>query len=149
MFGLEKTGNVNMLAKLPELEKLLKPGHYAMVTRDIANLIQGKNSKNKDSYFYGKRFIYRTLDNSKTFVVMVPPRVGTPYDRGNVRSDLWETYPTLRIISEIIEENSTDQFSRGTAALSSIAKANHAASIPKVLGEEFLSELVKSELSKT
>lgn len=142
LFGLEKTGIANAFAEVPEVREKLTAGSFAMITEGFATSMTGRPSR-KDSYAYGKRFLYRNKRGDKIFVVMVPPRVGVPYAKFEARCDDWSTYPTLGSISDILEEQQTDRFGLGTSALGIIARANYAASLPKVLSEMLLVDLVK------
>ena len=146
LFGVEKTGVANSFAQIPEVQEKLKPGYFAMVTEGIANLMLGKASSRKDSYSYGKRFLYRNLRGDKIFVVMVPPRVGLPYQKFEARCDDWTTYPTLGSVSDVLEQEQTERFGVDTAALGIISQANFSASLPKVLSEALLHELVKEQM---
>lgn len=148
MFGLEKTGHANDFAKIPEVDALLKPGSFMMLTDDVSYIMVGKRYSEKASYSYGRRFLYKTLDGNKVFALMVPPRIGKAYERASIRPDEWDTYPTLRTISELIEENQTNLFGVRVPALAGVAKANSAASLPKVLGEEVLTDLVSNSLAR-
>lgn len=148
LFGLEKTGDANDFSKLPEVDAALKPGSFMMLTDEVSYIMAGKRYSEKSSYSYGRRFLYKTRSGSKVFALMVPPRVGKAYERNNIRPDEWSTYPTLRTISELIEENQTDLFGVSVPALAGVAKANSAASLPKVLGEEVLTDLVRDSLGR-
>lgn len=144
LFGLEKTGVANGFAQVPEVQERLLPGHFAMVTEGIADQLSGKASSRKSSYAYGKRFLYRTVRGDKTFVVMVPPRVGLPYQRFDARCEEWSNYPTLGSVAALLEEAKTERFGTSTAALAVVGQANFAASLPKVLSEHVLASLVST-----
>lgn len=148
--GVEKTGSYVRFAQRPDVQAVLEPGSVAMITTEVANVLGGRAAerRSKHAFTYGKRFIYRTRDGHKTFVIMVPPFEGPPQkltgERGEA-ADEWATYPTLRPLCEFLESNSTDQFGTATAALDIVAEANHTASLPKVLSEKFLDELLPPE----
>lgn len=148
LFGVEKTGVANAFAELPEVREHLKPGCFAMITEGFANLMVGKTTSRKNSYAYGKRFLYRNLRGDKVFVVMVPPRVGLPYVKFEARCDEWNTYPTLGSISDVLEAQQTERFGLDTAALDIVSHANFSASLPKVLSEALLTDLVRANVSR-
>jgi hypothetical protein len=146
LMGLEKTGLIHNFASLPQINEKISPGSIVMVTKELLDLLVGGREGNiTQPYFYGKRFIYKTKDGSKTFVLMALPQRDNPYplSEKDRLSDHWDNYPHLHVLCEYIEENLTDSFGREQASLDIIAEANHAASLPKKLSEKFLSEIVK------
>lgn len=146
LFGLEKTGKFADFANYPETQKYLKPGHLFMITNDVLQKILGKNNDNYGvQAFYGRRFLYRTVNSNKTFVINVPPISGIPYGDFDDSADEWEQYPTLFAICEIIERDKTNMFGVNTPSITTIAKANETASIPQKLGGVLLKELLERQ----
>lgn len=139
LFGVEKTGTFVDFASQSMLKEVLPPGSVFMVNDEALKRVTGKARKEYgQNSFYGRRFIYRS-DAGAFFVFTTPPAYGTPYGEG---SDYWEAYPTLRVICEVLEADATYAFGVETPALSVVAQANHAASLPKGLGEELLTSLL-------
>lgn len=139
--GFEKTGQFMDYAMRPEVQEQLEPGSVVMITNDVAKAVAGAGPRYGTWNFYGRRFIYRTLDGNKTFIFFLPS------DGDNDES--WDSYPTLRTFCELIEETKTDTFGLSSASLTSVAKANEACSIPLHLGRSIFDELLDRELGKS
>lgn len=144
--GFEKTGQFVDYANSKTLQEILEPGHVVMITNKTANMITRRNTDAAygSQSFYGRRFFYRTLSGDKTFVFALPPRVGGPSDG----DDSWDNYPTLKTFCELIEETQTNAFGMHSAAISSIAKANDASSIPKYLGHTIFEDVLREAVGE-
>lgn len=145
LVGFEKTGGIVNFTKDQGFQKFLQAGELAMLTDDIYRAILGKEQRDSKTAstmtnFYGRYFIYKTLDSERYYVFSVPPRDGLPYG-GIDSADDWSDYPHLATIVNYIEDNSVLLFGQDVAALATVSKANEAASIPKRLGGLVLEEL--------
>jgi hypothetical protein len=146
--GVEKTGNYRKFALGQDVQDRLNPGSVAMITSNLAAIMEdgGDDSLSSLDHYFGKRFLYRSIDGSKTFVIMLPPRTGKPYS-DKISSDDWENYPHLKTFCEYVEKYKTDRFGLREAALDILSEANHAASLPARLSEKYLREMFFQRMS--
>lgn len=153
LVGLEKSGRVYDFVQQLGVKDLIPSGGLMMVTDSLHRSISGKeaiveNIGNSSTVFYGRHFVYKTLDGSKVFVFTTPPIRGIPYGNSDNVASEWEDYPQLEKIIKTIEDSTIDLFGKNTAAISPIKRANEAASIPKN-SDSILKSFVKEQRKKT
>lgn len=139
--GVEKSGAFVEHANL--IAHLIEPGQVMLLTTDYINRVTGRplNNPYGSDEFYGRRFIYRTM-NGRALVVTVPPGPGvTPY--GDPDGELWSSYPTLRPICEVLDHVQTRLYEN---AVIPVALAHSAASLPLGVGQSVLRALVQQSL---
>lgn len=139
--GVEKSGAFVEHAQL--IAHLIDPGQVMFLTTEYINRVTGRPLTNPygSDEFYGRRFIYRTL-NGRVLVLTVPPKPGvTPY--GDPDGELWASYPTLRPICEVLDHVQTRLYDN---AVIPVALAHSAASLPLGVGQSVLRALVQQSL---
>lgn len=131
--GVEKTGRFVEHADL--IRDLIPNGNVMRLTTDYINRITGRPVTNQygTDEFYGRRFIYRTTSGDP-LVITVPPRPGImPYEGPG--ADDFDSYPTLRIICEVLDAVRTRLYAN---AIIPLALAHSAASLPLGVGQSVL-----------
>jgi hypothetical protein len=134
--GVEKSGRFVEHAHL--ISHLIPPGNVMFLSRAYINRITGRPPQHHygTDEFYGRRFIYRTI-NGNPLVITVPPKPGVaPY--GDAAGEDIANYPTLRIVCEVLDHVQTRLYEN---AVIPVALAHSAASLPLGVGQSVLRAL--------
>jgi hypothetical protein len=109
LVGIEKSGEFVEHAR--DLGDLLPRGHLMRLPVDyISEFVSFRNSAYGKETYYGRKFVYRTLDE-RTMVITVPPLAAVgqlPY--GGDDSESLQSYSTLRPICGLLDQIGTQLY---------------------------------------
>lgn len=142
MVGVEKGGN--FVEHALQIQGLVPPGSVMMLTNAYINRIQGQPESHKYGVdeFYGRRFIYRTLVGDPLVITVLPKPGLSPYSASE-DSERWESYPTLRLICEVLDSLRTRLYEN---AVSPLALAHSAAALPLGVGKSVLTMMAQENI---
>lgn len=141
--GIEKTGTVLDYATTLVRHGALDPGDLLVVDAEVLAAIT--NAKNSVAYgsetYWGRKFVYRSLDG-RVVVVTVPPRSGPPYDDHGGQPDP-DAYPSLPAILDVIDRTGSSMYRDGIIPM---ALAHSKAAYPIGVGTDVLRLAAKHKL---
>ncbi|MFI9503807.1 hypothetical protein [Nocardia sp. NPDC052566] len=133
--GLEKTGAMVDYARQLARHDVLAPGDLLLCDTDIIGRVT--NTSNALGYgketYWGRKFIYRTLDGRVVVPTVMPP-TGSPYDTNGGLSEP-ESYPTLPAILDVIDRTGSSMYTDGIIP---VAAAHGKAAFPIGVGTDVL-----------
>ncbi|WP_043732556.1 hypothetical protein [Nocardia asiatica] len=133
--GLEKTGAMVDYARQLARHDILAPGDLLVCDADIIGRVT--NATNALGYgketYWGRKFIYRTLDGRIVVPTVMPP-TGSPYDTNGGLSDP-QNYPTLPAILDVIDRTGSSMYIDGIIP---VAAAHGKAAFPIGVGTDVL-----------
>ncbi|MEV6258921.1 hypothetical protein AB0L97_37330 [Nocardia sp. NPDC051911] len=133
--GLEKTGAMVDYARQLARHNVLAPGDLLVCDADIIGRVT--NATNAIGYgketYWGRKFIYRTLDGRVVVPTVMPP-TGSPYDTNGGLSEP-ESYPTLPAILDVIDRTGSSMYIDGIIP---VAAAHGKAAFPIGVGTDVL-----------
>lgn len=140
--GIEKSGAFVEHAEL--IKDLIPAGHVMRLTNDYINRISGRPESNHYGVdeFYGRRFIYRTRAGDPLVITVLPAPGLSPYEGGNVAEN-WDSYPTLRLICEVLDSLRTRMYEH---AVVPVALAHSAAALPLGVGRSVLTMMAQQNI---
>lgn len=141
--GIEKTGMTVDYARAMSNSGILSPGDLLEVDSYI--LSRSRNTRNTVGYgketYWGRKFIYQTLDGSVLVPTVMPP-VGPPYDeRGGQPSP--DAYPTLPAVLDALDRTGSSMYRDG---LIPVSLAHGQAAIPIGVGTDVLTSAAQYKL---
>jgi hypothetical protein len=141
--GVEKSGTVFDYATALVRHEALEPGQLLVIDAEVLAAVT--NADNPIAYgaetYWGRKFIYRSLDG-RVVVITVPPASGQPYDdRGGQPAP--EAYPSLPSILDVIDRTGSSMYRDG---LIPVALAHSKAAYPIGVGTDVLRLVAKHKL---
>ena len=141
--GVEKSGTVFDYATALARHEALMPGDLLILDAEVLAAVT--NANNPIAYgaetYWGRKFIYRSLDG-RVVVITVPPAVGQPYDdHGGQPAP--EAYPSLPAILDVIDRTGSSMSRNG---LIPVALAHSKAAYPIGVGTDVLRLVAKRKL---
>lgn len=141
--GVEKTGTVVDYASALARHDALDPGDLLVIDVDVLAAVT--NADNPIAYgaetYWGRKFIYRSLDG-RVVVITVPPATGQPYDdHGGQPAP--EAYPSLPAILDVVDRTGSSMYRDG---LIPVALAHSKAAYPIGVGTDVLRLVAKRRL---
>jgi hypothetical protein len=141
--GVEKTGTVVDYASALARHDALDPGDLLVIDTDVLAAVT--NASNPIAYgaetYWGRKFIYRSLDK-RVVVITVPPAAGQPYDDHGGQPDP-EVYPSLPAILDVVDRTGSSMYRDG---LIPVALAHSKAAYPIGVGTDVLRLVAKRRL---
>lgn len=141
--GVEKSGTVLDYATALVRHEALKPGDLLVIDADVLRAVT--NANNPIAYgaetYWGRKFIYRSLDG-RVVVITVPPAAGQPYDDHGGQPGP-DGYPSLPAILDVIDRTGSSMYRDG---LIPVALAHSKAAFPIGVGTDVLRLVAKSKL---
>jgi hypothetical protein len=133
--GIEKTGSMVDFARALARHDLL--GHGDLLVCDSHVIGRVTNTANpvgygKDTY-WGRKFVYRTLQGHVLVVTVVPP-TGFPYDAGGGLAEP-SSYPSLPAILDVLDRTGSSMYRDGIIP---VALAHGKAAFPIGVGTDVL-----------
>jgi hypothetical protein len=143
MCGVEKTGTVVDYATALVRHDALKPGSLLVIDADVLAAVT--NAKNPIAYgaetYWGRKFIYRSLDG-RVVVITVLPVTGQPYDDHGGQPGP-AAYPSLPAILDVIDRTGSSMYRDG---LIPVALAHSKAAFPIGVGTDVLRLVARHKL---
>ncbi|MEU1981965.1 hypothetical protein [Nocardia sp. NPDC019395] len=133
--GLEKTGAMVDYARQLARHDVLAPGDLLLCDVDIIGRVTNTNNAlgyGKETY-WGRKFIYRTLDGRVVVPTVMPP-TGSPYDTSGGLTDP-QDYPALPAILDVIDRTGSSMYIDGVIP---VAAAHGKAAFPIGVGTDVL-----------
>jgi hypothetical protein len=141
--GIEKTGTVVDYATALVRHDALKPGDLLVIDADVLAAVT--NANNPIAYgaetYWGRKFIYRSLDG-RVVVITVLPATGQPYDDHGGQPGP-AAYPSLPAILDVIDRTGSSMYRDG---LIPVALAHSKAAFPIGVGTDVLRLVAKHKL---
>lgn len=141
--GVEKTGTVVDYATALARHGALQPGDLLVVDADVLAAIT--NTDNPIAYgsetYWGRKFVYRSLDG-RVVVITVVPESGHPYDDHGGQPDPIN-YPSLPAILDVIDRTGSSMYRDGIIP---VALAHSKAAYPIGVGTDVLRLAAKHKL---
>src|SRR5579875_440432 len=141
--GVEKTGTFFDYATALARHEALKPGDLLVLDVDVLRAVT--NADNPLAYgsetYWGRKFIYRSLDG-RVVVITVPPAVGQPYDDQGGQPGP-DGYPSLPAILDVVDRTGSSMYRDG---LIPVALAHSKAAFPIGVGTDVLRLVAKRKL---
>ena len=141
--GVEKTGTVADYASALARHDALHPGDLLVIDADVLAAVI--NAGHPIAYgaetYWGRKFIYRSLDG-RVVVITVPPATGQPYDDHGGQPDP-EAYPCLPAILDVVDRTGSSMYRDG---LIPAALAHAKAAYPIGVGTDVLRLVARRRL---
>jgi hypothetical protein len=141
--GVEKTGTVSDYATALVRHDALKPGDLLVMDAEVLAAVI--NANNPVAYgaetYWGRKFIYRSLDG-RVVVITVPPPNGQPYDDHGGQPDP-VSYPSLPAILDVIDRTGSSMYRDGIIP---VALAHSKAAFPIGVGTDVLRLVARRKL---
>jgi hypothetical protein len=141
--GVEKTGTVSDYATALVRHDALKTGDLLIIDAEVLAAVI--NSDNPIAYgaetYWGRKFIYRSLDG-RVVVITVLPASGQPYDDHGGQPGP-DGYPSLPAILDVIDRTGSSMYRDG---LIPVALAHSKAAFPIGVGTDVLRLVAKRKL---
>jgi hypothetical protein len=141
--GVEKTGTAFDYATTLVRHDALKPGDLLIIDAEVLAAVI--NANNPIAYgaetYWGRKFIYRSLDG-RVVVITVPPASGQPYDDHGGQPGP-DGYPSLPAILDVIDRTGSSMYRDG---LIPVALAHSKAAFPIGVGTDVLRLVAKRKL---
>jgi hypothetical protein len=140
--GIEKSGA--FVEHAEQIKDLIPAGHVMRLTNEYINRVSGRPANNHYGIdeFYGRRFIYRTRAGDPLVITVLPAPGISPYD-GGVEVESWNSYPTLRLVCEVLDSLRTRMYEH---AVVPIALAHSAAALPLGVGRSVLTMMAQQNI---
>jgi hypothetical protein len=141
--GVEKSGTVADYASALARHDALHPGDLLVIDADVLAAVI--NAGHPIAYgaetYWGRKFIYRSLDG-RVVVITVPPATGQPYDDHGGQPDP-EAYPCLPAILDVVDRTGSSMYRDG---LIPAALAHAKAAYPIGVGTDVLRLVARRRL---
>ncbi len=141
--GVEKSGTVVDYATALVRHDALKPGDLLIIDAEVLAAVT--NANNPTAYgaetYWGRKFIYRSLDG-RVVVITVPPASGQPYDDHGGQPGP-DGYASLPAILDVIDRTGSSMYRDG---LIPVALAHSKAAFPIGVGTDVLRLVAKRKL---
>ena len=141
--GVEKSGTVFDYATALVRHDALKPGDLLLIDADVLAAVI--NANNPIAYgaetYWGRKFIYRSLDG-RVVVITVLPATGQPYDDHGGQPDP-AAYPSLPAILDVIDRTGSSMYRDGIIP---VALAHSKAAFPIGVGTDVLRLVARRKL---
>ncbi|MFJ8949161.1 hypothetical protein ACIRO1_03570 [Streptomyces sp. NPDC102381] len=141
--GIEKSGAMADYARALARHDVLSPGDLLTVDDKVISVVT--QADNPRAYgaetYWGRKFIYRSLDG-RVVVLTVPPPRGAPYDDHGGQPEP-SAYPTLPAVLDVIDRTGSSMFQDG---LIPVALAHGAAAYPIGVGTDVLRLVARRKL---
>ncbi len=140
--GIEKSGA--FVEHAQQIKELIPAGHVMRLSNEYINRISGRSAGNQYGVdeFYGRRFIYQARAGDPLVITVLPAPGLAPYEaRPDV--DDWESYPTLRLICEVLDSLRTRMYEH---AIVPVALAHSAAALPLGVGRSVLTMMAQQNI---
>lgn len=141
--GVEKSGTVFDYATALVRHDALKPGDLLILDADVLGAVI--NANNPIAYgaetYWGRKFIYRSLDG-RVVVITIPPATGHPYDDHGGQPGP-DGYPSLPSILDLIDRTGSSMYRDG---LIPVALAHSKAAFPIGVGTDVLRLVARRKL---
>jgi len=141
--GVEKSGTVFDYAAALVRHDALKPGDLLIIDAEVLRAVI--NADNPIAYgaetYWGRKFIYRSLDG-RVVVITVPPATEQPYDDHGGQPGP-DGYPSLPAILDVIDRTGSSMYRDG---LIPVALAHSKAAFPIGVGTDVLRLVAKRKL---
>jgi hypothetical protein len=141
--GVEKSGTVFDYATALVRHDALKPGDLLIIDAEVLAAVT--NANNPIAYgaetYWGRKFIYRSLDG-RVVVITVPPATGQPYDDHGGQPGP-AAYTSLPAILDVIDRTGSSMYRDG---LIPVALAHSKAAYPIGVGTDVLRLVAKHKL---
>ena len=141
--GIEKTGSTVDYARSLVRNSVLERGDLLVLDATVLSHLVNTTSIEKfgKETYWGRKFIYRTLDG-RVLVPTIPPPVGAPYDSAGGQP-LPEAYPTLPQILDVFDRTGSSMYENGIIP---VALAHGHAAFPIGVGTDVLRLVAKHKL---
>lgn len=141
--GIEKTGTMVDFARQLAHYDILAPGDLLICDQTVLGRMGSPDKARtygKETY-WGRKFIYRSLDG-RVVVPTVPPPTGAPYDANGGQADP-NDYPTLPAILDVIDRTGSSMYLDGIIP---VAAAHGKAAFPIGVGTDVLRLVARKKL---